>query len=145
MCRAKLLPTRGISENFGWLMVRLNPIPPVSTTAWFGCFASSVPRRWAIMVSHFSRTGSWEDAAIRRRTLQVGQVLVPSCSLLVGVRKLQNFGLSPVGADDLQADRKSGLSEATWHGDRRKAAYIHRASIAQQGEFSRAKQIGIGF
>src|SRR5438034_2439329 len=84
------------------------------------------------MVSHFSRTGSWEDAAIRRRTLQVGQVLVPSCSLLVGVRKLQNFGLSPVGADDLQADRKSGLSEATWHGDRRKAPYIHRASIAQQ-------------
>src|SRR5947199_3599520 len=61
------------------------------------------------MVSHFSRTGSWEDAAIRRRTLQVGQVLVPSCSLLVGVRKLQNFGLSPVGADDLQADRKSEL------------------------------------
>src|SRR2546429_185347 len=77
--------------------------------------------------------------------LQLGTNTCPPCTLLVGVRKLQNFGLSPVGADDLQADRKSGLSEATWHGDRRKAPYIHRASIAQQGEFSRAKQIGIGF
>src|SRR5205823_12668232 len=110
ICNATLLPKLGRSEKVGTVMVTSYPIPPVSTTAWFGCFANSVPRRWAIMSRYFSRTQNWElttDKPRTKRPLKNGEKWIPRVlkhtrgdrnEALIGMSKLMPFPISCVYA-----------------------------------------------
>src|SRR5215469_14870959 len=74
---------------------------------------------------------------------EIGRPLMPIRRMLVGLGQFQNFGLSPMRADDLQSDWKPRLCESTWHSDRRQAPYIEWARVTKQHELSRAKQLRI--
>src|ERR1700756_5531935 len=70
MCSATSEPVPGSSENVGTLITTSYPTPFVSRIAWFGCFASKVPRRCAIIRGSVPQRAAARDqrAAAGRKT-----------------------------------------------------------------------------